>query len=102
MVGAGVVGLFALLVIGHFFSKLTTANAALLFGAPLLLWLTEIPFLGRINSRLRAFAGLSLAGLPVVLAVVLAWQKFAQDSAQPSAIPQTPQPSLQDYLDFGK
>jgi hypothetical protein len=101
-VGMGVVGLFALLVIGRFFGNLITANAALLFAAPLLCWLTELPALGRIGPRRRAFAGLSLAGLPVALALVLAVQKFKADSARPSAPSGTPEPSLQDYLDFGK
>jgi hypothetical protein len=101
-VGVGIIGLFALLVVGRFFGELTTANAVLLFGAPLLGWLAELPALGRIGPRRRAFAGLSLAGLPVALALVLAFQKFNAVSARPSAVPGTPEPSIQDYLDFRK
>jgi hypothetical protein len=101
-VGIGIVGLFALLVVGRFFGELTTANAVLLFGAPLLGWLAELPSLGRIGPRRRAFAGLSLAGLPVALALVLAVQKPNAVSAPPSAAPGTPEPSVQDYLDFRK
>ncbi len=99
-VGVGVVGLFALLVVGRFFGKLTTMNAILLFGAPLLGWLTELPSLVRIGPWRRVFAGLSLAGLPVALALVLAFQKYNAATARPSAAPGTPEPSLQDYLDF--
>jgi hypothetical protein len=102
VLGVGIVGLFALLVVGRFFGKLTTTNAVLLFAAPLLAWLPELPFLGRIGPRRRAFAGWSLTGLPVALALVLAWQKFQADSARPSTPSGTPQPSVQDYLDFGK
>jgi hypothetical protein len=102
VLGVGIVGLFALLVAGRFFGKLTTANAVLLFGASLLAWLPELPALGRIGPRRRAFAGWSLAGLPVALALVLAGQKFKADSVSPSAPSGTPQPSVQDYLDFGK
>src|SRR5206468_10182489 len=35
----GMIGLFALLVVGHFFGSLTTPHALLLFAAPLLCWL---------------------------------------------------------------
>ena len=38
------VGLFSLLVIGHFFGELTTAHAILLLFAPLLGWLPELPY----------------------------------------------------------
>ena len=43
--GVAIVGLFSLLVIGHFFGQLTTAHAALLLFAPLLGSLPEIPYL---------------------------------------------------------
>ncbi len=100
--GVGVVGLFALLVVGRFFGKLTTANAMLLLGSPLLLGLPAMPILASIGPRRRAFVGLSVVALPVALALALAWQQFAIDSARPSVTPGVPEPSLQDYLDFGK
>jgi hypothetical protein len=99
--GVGVVALFALLVVGRFFGTLTTINAVLLFAAPLLAWLAELPFLHRVGPRLRGIAGVSLAGLPVILALVLAARQFSADSAR-KATPGSPEPSLQDYLDFGK
>src|SRR5205823_2311547 len=55
-VGVGVVGLFALLVVGRFFGSLSTAHAALLFAAPLLAWLGELPWARRAGPRLRALA----------------------------------------------
>lgn len=93
--GVGVVGLFALLVVGRLFAELTNVNAALLFAAPLLGWLPELM---RTRPRLRAGLGLGLAALPVAVALVLAQQKFAANSR--------PQPgsagSLDDYIGFGK
>jgi hypothetical protein len=94
--GVGVVGLFALLVVGRLFAGLTDLNAALLFAAPLLGWLPELlPWRPRIRVPLR----LALAAVPVVVALVLAQQKFATDSAPPeSGI----EGSLDDYMNFGK
>jgi hypothetical protein len=100
IVGVGVVGLFTLAVIGRFFGELTTLNAALLFLAPLLGWLSELPYVCRVGPRLRSVCGLVLAALPVIVALVLAQQKFAAESGQTS--PGVPEPSIQDYLDFGK
>src|SRR5207253_444659 len=51
VLGLGVVGLFALLVIGRFFGELTWTNAALLFFAPLLCWLPELPAARRVKPR---------------------------------------------------
>ena len=43
-IGVAVVGLFSLLVIGHFFGELTTAHAILLLCTPLLGWLPELRY----------------------------------------------------------
>jgi hypothetical protein len=94
--GIGLVSLFALLVIGRLFAGLTDLNAALLAAAPLLGWAAQA-----ITSRPRLRAGLrlGLAALPVVVALVLAQQKFAADSAQPGSAVEG---SLDDYASFGK
>src|SRR5207248_11321830 len=81
LLGLGVVGLFALIVIGRFFGELTWANAALLFFAPLLCWLTELPLVSRVKPRLRALACVVLTAVPVAIAFELAQQKFVEDSA---------------------
>lgn len=76
--GVGVVGLFALLVVGQLFAELTTLNAALLFAAPLVGWLPELlPARPRARVPLR----LALAAAPILVALALAHQKFAADSA---------------------
>jgi hypothetical protein len=98
--GPGVVGLFAVVVIGHFFGELTWPHAALLFFAPLLCWLTELPYLRRLGPRLRGLLQVVMVAVPVAVAVVQARQKFAEDSRpSPGA---SEEPSLQDYMDFGK
>jgi hypothetical protein len=94
--GVGVVGLFALLVVGRLFAGLTSLNATLLFGAPLLGWLPEL--LG-LRIRGRAVLRLALVAVPVVIALVLAQQKFAADSSQTQS---GTEGSLDDYMNFGK
>jgi hypothetical protein len=94
--GVGVVGLFALLVVGRLFAGLTGLNAGLLFAAPLLGWLPELlPARRRVRGALR----LALAAAPVVVALVLAQGKFAADSSRPES---GTEGSLEDYLNFGK
>jgi hypothetical protein len=94
--GVGVVALFGLLVIALLFADLTTLNAALLFAAPLLGWLPELTPL---RPHVRSVVRLGLAAAPVVVAVLLAHQKFEANSARP-----TPGSggSIEDYMNFGK
>src|SRR5262249_25973011 len=54
--GVGVVGLFSLLVIGRFFGDLRTDHALVLFAAPLLAWLPELPRLRRLPPWARGVA----------------------------------------------
>jgi len=42
-----------------------------------------------------------LTAAPVGIALLLAQQRFVADSNRPAS-PGSPEPSLQDYLDFGK
>jgi hypothetical protein len=99
--GVAVVGLFSLLVIGHFFGELTTAHAALLLGAPLLGWLPELPYLRRLPIWARGLLRLILVGALVSAVVVHAERKFVEDSRAPSGSAPT-EPSIQDYMDFGR
>jgi hypothetical protein len=100
LLGLSVVGLFAIIVMGHFFGELTWTNAALLFVAPLLCWLAELGPIHRLKPELRPLAGLVLVVVPVVIALTLAQQKFVEDSAKTSSSPE--EPSLEDYMNFGK
>jgi hypothetical protein len=101
VVGLGVVGLFALLVVGRFFAELTGAHAALLFSAPLLGLVPELPYVRRLGPRLRGLGRVVLTAVPVVLALALAQQRFAAESAPPGSAAEEG-PTLQDYMDFGK
>jgi hypothetical protein len=94
--GVSLVSLFALLIVGRLFAGLTSLNAGLLFAAPLLGWAAQaIPSRPRLGAGLR----LGLAALPVVVALVLAQQKFTSDYRQPGSASEG---SLDDYMSFGK
>jgi hypothetical protein len=84
LLGLGLVGLFALVVVGHFFGQLATNHAVLLFCAPLLCWLPELPFLRRTRPAYRGIARVVLTLVPVAVALVLAQQKYAADSVRTS------------------
>lgn len=101
VVALGVVGLFALLVVGHFFGELALGHAVALLLAPLLCWLPELPYLNRLGTHWRGLARVALTSVPIALTLTLAYQQFVRDSAR-SAPDSRGEPSLQDYLDFGK
>lgn len=100
VLGPGLVGLFALLVVGHFFAVLTVRNAALLFFAPLLCWLPELPAVRGLRPWALGFLRVVLTAVPVAVAVALAQQKFVKDSAQPAPVPG--EVTADDYMNFGK
>ena len=100
-IGVAVVGLFSLLVIGHFFGQLTTAHASLLLCAPLLGWLPELPYLRRLPPWARGLARVILAGALVSAVVVHAQKKFVENFRSPSGSA-AKEPSIQDYMDFGR
>ena len=67
--------------------------------APLLLWLPEGPYVRRIWPWLRGCIGVLLVSAVVAFVVWGARQQFDVDSRTPSG---TPEPSLDDYRDYGK
>ena len=99
-VGVAVVGLFSLLSIGRLFAGLTTQNALVLLMAPLLAWGPELPGVRQLGPRTRGGLRVALTAIPVIVTLWLAQQKFAADSTGPAA--GSGEPSLSDYLDFGK
>jgi hypothetical protein len=98
VLGIGVVGVFALLVMGRFFATLSTTNAALLFFAPLLCWLPELPYYRNVWPWLRGLVRLALVAVPVIVVLFLAQQKFDKDSGKSS--PGSIEPSRDDYLNY--
>ena len=100
MVSLGIVGLFGLVIIGHFFGELRADLACLVFFAPLLAWSPELPYLRCLRPLVRSPLRLILTATPVAVALFLAARDFAHASSQGS--PGTSEPSIQDYMDFGK
>ena len=99
-VSLGLIGLFALLVIGRFFGQLTTTHAIVLFLAPLLCSLTELPYVRRLDCRVCNLARLVMVAVPLVLVLKQAEQKFLADSKPPST--ESQEGSIDDYMNFGK
>ncbi len=100
-IALGAVTLSALLVMGRFFGQLSTTAALLLAFAPLAAWFGEFPPLARLGPRPRAGIRIGLVTLIVAVVVSLAAQNFAQTSHGPAQSP-TPEPSLEDYLNYGR
>jgi hypothetical protein len=99
-IGVAVVGLFSLLVIGRFFGELRTDHALLLFAAPLLAWLPELPRLRQLPPRGRGLARVLLVGVLVAAVLGDAARRFAAESG-PTA-PGSKEPSIEDYMDYGR
>jgi hypothetical protein len=81
-IGPALFGLFALLIGGRFFAKLSTAHAALLFAAPLLGLLPEVPYVRRLPPWLRGGLRIVLVAAVVGWVVYGAFQVFNQDSLE--------------------
>jgi hypothetical protein len=96
LLSVGVVGLFALLASGRFFSELVLLNAALLFFGPLLCWLVELP------PRFSGIGKLLLAAVPIGLAVLLAQQKFVESSKKTTSGSEDPYGRVSPEIDYGK
>lgn len=94
--GPGIVGLFSVLVVGHFFAGLTVPNALLLFFAPLLGWLPELPYVCRLRLSLRALVRAVLV-TALVTVVLMRAQTKALEKVAPSPVKE---PTIQDYMDF--
>ncbi len=90
--GVGMIGLFTLLVTGHFFSDLPLWAAVCLLFVPLLAWLADLP------GPLRPVTRLSLVAVPLLLIVLHAEKPPQKPTAPPSEYEVTPD----DYKNFGK
>ncbi len=72
-IGIGVIGLFSLLCIGHYFGQLTGLRAIVLFLAPLLCWISELP--GLRSRPAWQKSGVRWIAVTMVLAAVLFFAK---------------------------
>ncbi|MEO2015250.1 MAG: hypothetical protein ABGZ53_12845 [Fuerstiella sp.] len=77
--GIGVVGLFGLLFIGHFFGRLSTGSALTMLLAPLLCWATEMPLLRNRKPWLVGSLRLVLVAIPLAVLLGLAKRDFERD-----------------------
>jgi hypothetical protein len=93
-VAVGVVGLFGLLLAGHFFASLTATHAVLLFLAPLLCWLPEVPPVRRLWPVLRG--ALRVGAVAALVGPVLAGAKKQAD--EPARTPVFEGEDLSDEL----
>jgi hypothetical protein len=82
---------------GRFFGKLTTLHALILFAAPLLCWLPELPGVRRLWPWLRGVLRVALVIIPVAVVAVQAKQAFDEDSKSNSS---PDEPTQDDYMNF--
>ncbi len=83
-IGVAIVGLSSLLIIGRFFGELRTDHAVLLFVAPLLAWVPELPRLRRMPTWARGLTRVILVAVLVSAVLGDAARRFASSTA-PSA-----------------
>jgi hypothetical protein len=100
-VGVAIIGLFSLLMIGHFFGELTWIYATVLLLAPLLAWLPEAPPLCKLRPWARGLVRVVSVAVVVVGVVIHAQRKFVEAFQTPSGASPS-EPTAQDYLDFGR
>lgn len=98
VIGLGAVGLFSLLLVGHYFGSLTAGHAAVLFAAPLANLLPVARWTGRCGAWATAAATVLLVLLPVAIVLVQAGNRFRDNSQRPSPSGAT---RASDYSDFG-
>jgi len=95
-----ILSLFSLLVVGRLFAGVTTQHAVVLFAAPLLTWIPELPWFHRVGPGGRAMLRVNLPAIPVLLTLWLAQQEFTADSTGPGK--DASGSSLNDYMNYGK
>ncbi len=81
IVGVGVVGLFGLLFLGHFFGRLSTGSALAMLLSPLLCWGTEMPRLRHKQPWIVGSLRLVLVTIPLLVVLAAAKREFDQKMA---------------------
>ncbi len=74
--GIGVVGLFGVLFLGRFFGELSTGRALAVFLAPIVCWLTDLPWLRKLKSWKLGAVRIVLVAIPLLIVVALAKRDF--------------------------
>lgn len=94
--GMGMIGIFAVVVMGLFFGNLSPALAACLLLAPLFAWMVELPRLRTFAPRWRGILRLAWVGIPLIVALTIAERQFV---AAFSARSKPSQPGVERALD---
>ena len=81
LVGVGVVGLFGLLFLGHFFGRLSTGSALAMLLAPLMCWVAELPRLRHRKPWLVRSLQLVLVAMPLLVVLAAAKRDFDREMA---------------------
>lgn len=81
LIGVSVASLFGLLFIGVYFGELSTIRALVIFAAPWLLWLTELPKVRAMKPVWKSTIGLVLVAAALLVILVLAKQQFDREMA---------------------
>jgi predicted PurR-regulated permease PerM len=81
IVGVGVVGLFGLLFVGHFFGRLSTGYGLAMLLSPLLCWVTEMPPLRHRKPWVVGSLRLVLIAIPLLVVLAAAKRDFDRDMA---------------------
>jgi hypothetical protein len=79
--GMGVIGIFAVVLVGRYFGALSTSFAVCLALAPLLAWTVELPALRKFTPGYRCAARLACIAIPLLAVVIVAQRKFTTASA---------------------
>lgn len=79
LIGMGVIGLAGLLIVGHYFGRLTAGRALAVFLAPLLWWGADLPVFRRRKSWQLAAVRLLFVAIPLIAVLLLAKRDFDRE-----------------------
>lgn len=80
-IGVGLIGLFGLLWIGRFFGQLTNADATVMFFAPMLCWIGELPVFSAKTAKQKKIICLFAVAIPLAVVLWIAKSEFDRKMA---------------------
>ncbi|QEF97676.1 hypothetical protein Mal15_17180 [Stieleria maiorica] len=81
LIGVGVIGLFGILFIGHFFGRVTDGRAVTIGVAPVLVWVAELRPLKQQRPWIVGAIRLALVSIPLLVTLALAKRDYDRDLA---------------------
>jgi hypothetical protein len=79
VLGIGVVGLFGVLFVGHFFGRLSTTATLAMLLAPLLCWVSEVPALRRQSPWLIGTLRMTVVAIPLLFVLASGKRDFDRE-----------------------